>query len=50
MSSGWTTVVTGDFTGAAGSLPTSSANWIVDTGHGYPGADFVSVDWHPFTP
>lgn len=34
--SGWTTVFTDDFTGAAGSLP-SSANWIIDTGHGYPG-------------
>ncbi|WP_414943519.1 carbohydrate-binding protein [Amycolatopsis sp. cmx-11-32] len=34
--SGWTTVFTDDFTGAAGSLP-SSANWIIDTGHAYPG-------------
>ncbi|MEU4251664.1 glycoside hydrolase family 16 protein [Amycolatopsis sp. NPDC026612] len=34
--SGWTTVFADDFTGGAGSLP-SSANWLVDTGHGYPG-------------
>ncbi len=34
--SGWTQVWADDFNGAAGSLP-SSANWIVDTGHGYPG-------------
>ncbi|KDN16792.1 glycoside hydrolase family 16 protein [Amycolatopsis rifamycinica] len=34
--SGWTTVFADDFTGGAGSLP-SSANWIIDTGHGYPG-------------
>ncbi|RKN46003.1 carbohydrate-binding protein [Streptomyces hoynatensis] len=34
--SGWTTVWTDDFTGAAGTLP-SSAEWIVDTGHAYPG-------------
>ncbi|MEV5719917.1 glycoside hydrolase family 16 protein [Amycolatopsis mediterranei] len=34
--SGWTTVFADDFTGGAGSLP-SSANWIVDTGHSYPG-------------
>ncbi|WP_213455243.1 carbohydrate-binding protein [Rhizomonospora bruguierae] len=34
--SGWTQVFLDDFTGAAGSLP-SSANWIIDTGHSYPG-------------
>ncbi|MEV7549711.1 glycoside hydrolase family 16 protein [Amycolatopsis sp. NPDC089917] len=34
--SGWTTVFSDDFTGAAGSLP-SNENWIVDTGHSYPG-------------
>ncbi|TDO45353.1 beta-glucanase (GH16 family) [Kribbella sp. VKM Ac-2527] len=33
---GWTTVWSDDFDGPNGSLP-SSANWIVDTGHGYPG-------------
>jgi hypothetical protein len=33
---GWTTVWSDDFNGASGSLP-SSANWIIDTGHGYPG-------------
>jgi beta-glucanase (GH16 family) len=33
---GWTTVWSDDFNGPSGSLP-SSANWIVDTGHGYPG-------------
>ncbi|GAA1568200.1 carbohydrate-binding protein [Kribbella sancticallisti] len=33
---GWTTVWSDDFNGAGGSLP-SSANWIIDTGHGYPG-------------
>ncbi|WP_410562588.1 glycoside hydrolase family 16 protein [Amycolatopsis sp. cmx-4-61] len=33
---GWTTVFADDFTGSAGSLP-SSANWIIDTGHSYPG-------------
>jgi beta-glucanase (GH16 family) len=34
--SGWTQVWADDFTGSAGSLP-SSANWIVDTGTQYPG-------------
>jgi beta-glucanase (GH16 family) len=34
--SGWSLVWADDFNGAAGSPP-SSANWIVDTGHGYPG-------------
>jgi beta-glucanase (GH16 family) len=33
---GWTTVWSDDFDGAGGTLP-SSANWIIDTGHGYPG-------------
>ncbi|TCC05054.1 glycoside hydrolase family 16 protein [Kribbella soli] len=33
---GWTTVWSDDFDGASGALP-SGANWIVDTGHGYPG-------------
>ncbi|WFE52034.1 MULTISPECIES: carbohydrate-binding protein [unclassified Micromonospora] len=33
---GWSTVWSDDFTGAAGTLP-SSANWIIDTGHSYPG-------------
>ncbi|MFF0268532.1 glycoside hydrolase family 16 protein [Kribbella sp. NPDC004536] len=33
---GWTTVWSDDFDGPGGSLP-SSSNWIVDTGHGYPG-------------
>jgi beta-glucanase (GH16 family) len=33
---GWTHVWSDDFTGGAGSLP-SSADWIVDTGHSYPG-------------
>src|SRR5918995_628800 len=33
---GWTTVWSDDFDGANGTLP-SSANWIIDTGHGYPG-------------
>jgi Carbohydrate binding module (family 6)/Glycosyl hydrolases family 16 len=33
---GWTPLWSDDFTGSAGALP-SSANWIVDTGHGYPG-------------
>jgi hypothetical protein len=33
---GWTTVWSDDFNGANGTLP-SSANWIIDTGHGYPG-------------
>src|SRR6266545_5074024 len=33
---GWSTVWSDDFDGPSGSLP-SSANWIVDTGHGYPG-------------
>jgi beta-glucanase (GH16 family) len=34
--SGWTQVWADDFTGGAGTLP-SSSNWIFDTGHGYPG-------------
>ncbi|WP_067507951.1 carbohydrate-binding protein [Actinoplanes sp. TFC3] len=34
--SGWTQVWVDDFTGAAGTLP-SSANWIIDTGTSYPG-------------
>ncbi|WP_061299207.1 glycoside hydrolase family 16 protein [Herbidospora cretacea] len=34
--SGWTLVWSDDFNGSAGTLP-SSANWIIDTGHGYPG-------------
>src|SRR3954447_24497047 len=34
--SGWTPLWSDDFTGSAGSAP-SSADWIVDTGHGYPG-------------
>ncbi|MGW5266341.1 glycoside hydrolase family 16 protein [Microbispora sp. NPDC004025] len=34
--SGWSLVWSDDFTGAAGSLP-SSTNWIIDTGHSYPG-------------
>ena len=34
--SGWTLVWADDFTGPAGSLP-SSENWIFDTGHSYPG-------------
>lgn len=34
--SGWTLLWSDDFTGPSGSLP-SSANWIVDTGTGYPG-------------
>ncbi|GAA3123186.1 beta-glucanase (GH16 family) [Kribbella aluminosa] len=33
---GWSTVWSDDFDGPSGSLP-SSTNWIVDTGHGYPG-------------
>ncbi|MET7705262.1 carbohydrate-binding protein [Micromonospora sp. NPDC005413] len=33
---GWSTVWSDDFTGAAGTLP-SAANWIIDTGHNYPG-------------
>jgi len=33
---GWTLAWADDFNGGAGSLP-SSANWIFDTGHGYPG-------------
>jgi len=33
---GWTTVFADDFTGGSGALP-SGANWIIDTGHGYPG-------------
>ncbi|HVK25611.1 MAG TPA: carbohydrate-binding protein [Actinokineospora sp.] len=33
---GWTLQWSDDFTGAAGSLP-SSTNWIFDIGHGYPG-------------
>ncbi|MEU9886729.1 glycoside hydrolase family 16 protein [Sphaerisporangium sp. NPDC051017] len=34
--SGWSLVWSDDFNGAAGTLP-SSANWIIDTGHAYPG-------------
>jgi beta-glucanase (GH16 family) len=34
--SGWTQIFAEDFTGSAGSLP-SSSNWIFDQGHGYPG-------------
>ncbi|WP_240197532.1 glycoside hydrolase family 16 protein [Nonomuraea lactucae] len=34
--SGWSLVWSDDFNGTAGSAP-SSANWIVDTGHSYPG-------------
>ncbi|WP_246239814.1 glycoside hydrolase family 16 protein [Acrocarpospora corrugata] len=34
--SGWSLVWSDDFNGSAGSLP-SSANWQIDTGHGYPG-------------
>ncbi|MDG4753994.1 carbohydrate-binding protein [Micromonospora sp. WMMD718] len=34
--SGWSLVWSDDFTGSAGTLP-SSANWIIDTGTGYPG-------------
>ncbi|WP_084965649.1 glycoside hydrolase family 16 protein [Thermoactinospora rubra] len=34
--SGWSLVWADDFTGPAGSLP-DSANWIIDTGHSYPG-------------
>lgn len=34
--SGWTQVWADDFTGAANTLP-SGANWIIDTGHNYPG-------------
>ncbi|RZT17747.1 beta-glucanase (GH16 family) [Kribbella sp. VKM Ac-2569] len=33
---GWTTVWSDDFDGSNGSLP-SGSNWIIDTGHGYPG-------------
>ncbi|TDD22545.1 carbohydrate-binding protein [Kribbella turkmenica] len=33
---GWTAVWSDDFDGPGGTLP-SSANWIIDTGHGYPG-------------
>ena len=33
---GWTQVWGDDFNGSNGSLP-SSSNWIIDTGHGYPG-------------
>ncbi len=33
---GWTTVWSDDFDGPSGSLP-SSTDWIIDTGHGYPG-------------
>jgi beta-glucanase (GH16 family) len=33
---GWTAVWSDDFDGPGGTLP-SGANWIVDTGHGYPG-------------
>jgi beta-glucanase (GH16 family) len=34
--SGWSLVFSDDFTGAAGTLP-SSGNWIIDTGTSYPG-------------
>jgi hypothetical protein len=34
--SGWTTVFADDFTGGSGALP-SGSNWIIDTGHAYPG-------------
>ncbi|GAA4524140.1 MULTISPECIES: glycoside hydrolase family 16 protein [Nonomuraea] len=34
--SGWSLVWADDFNGSSGSLP-SSSNWIIDTGHGYPG-------------
>ncbi|GIH44870.1 Beta-glucanase, GH16 family [Microbispora rosea] len=34
--SGWSLVWSDDFNGAAGTLP-SSNNWIIDTGHSYPG-------------
>ncbi|MGI5160696.1 glycoside hydrolase family 16 protein [Microbispora sp. CA-102843] len=34
--SGWSLVWSDDFNGTAGSLP-SSTNWIIDTGHAYPG-------------
>ncbi|TMR99016.1 glycoside hydrolase family 16 protein [Nonomuraea basaltis] len=34
--SGWSLVWSDDFNGGAGALP-SSANWIIDTGHSYPG-------------
>jgi hypothetical protein len=33
---GWSLVWADDFNGAAGTLP-SSGDWIIDTGHGYPG-------------
>jgi beta-glucanase (GH16 family) len=33
---GWSTVWSDDFDGANGTLP-SGTNWIIDTGHGYPG-------------
>ncbi|GAB3925129.1 carbohydrate-binding protein [Kribbella albertanoniae] len=33
---GWSTVWVDDFNGPANTLP-SGANWIIDTGHGYPG-------------
>ncbi|WP_220182923.1 glycoside hydrolase family 16 protein [Sphaerisporangium album] len=33
---GWSLVWSDDFNGSAGTLP-SSANWIIDTGHAYPG-------------
>ncbi|ADG87567.1 glycoside hydrolase family 16 protein [Thermobispora bispora] len=34
--SGWTLIWADDFNGPAGSLP-SSSDWIIDTGHSYPG-------------
>jgi beta-glucanase (GH16 family) len=34
--SGWSLVWSDDFNGAAGTLP-SSTDWIIDTGHSYPG-------------
>ncbi|GAA1601235.1 glycoside hydrolase family 16 protein [Kribbella karoonensis] len=33
---GWSTMWSDDFNGPSGSLP-SGTNWIIDTGHGYPG-------------
>ena len=39
--SGWTLVWSDDFDGPAGTLP-SSDNWIIDTGHSYPGGP---SDW-----
>ncbi|MEV4108602.1 glycoside hydrolase family 16 protein [Nonomuraea sp. NPDC049695] len=39
--SGWSLVWSDDFNGTAGTLP-SSADWIIDTGHSYPGGP---ADW-----